>query len=80
MAFGIFLGVLFAIPMQVGLPYLTVAVYDRSGLDNAAKSVFINNGEYMSFLSGDIIVDELFIPAMGFNQMKPYFFSKYTAQ
>ena len=78
LAFGIFLGVILAIPINVFLPYLTVAVYDKTGLRDAAKGEF---PEQMSFLSDNtIITDELFIPAMGYNSMEPYFFSKFYAR
>ena len=34
----------------------------------------------MTFVSGDIITDELFIPSFGYNSMEPYFFSRYYAE
>jgi len=40
MGCGIIVGILLAVPLQVALPFLVYAKYDRSGLDNVAKEKF----------------------------------------
>lgn len=72
LSFGIFIGILLAVPMQLVLPKLVYAQYDRlAGLETVAENQF----HEMTF--DDVITDELMIPAYEYNFNQPRFFSKY---
>lgn len=77
MALGLILGTVIMLPIVIQLPNLFFAWYDRSGLEEVAKSKFIDTNTGRNLTFDDIIVDDLLIPSFEWNQYEPRFFSKY---